>query len=1113
VQSLTALPQDICFTSGSTGIPKGAIISHANYASAVALQQKRLDFREFDRVFDFASYAFDAAWCNLIHALVIGGCLCIPSDEERKGDLPGALRKYKVNYAVLTPSVAWFPASELPDSLRTIHFGGEPLKAAMVKELSTRATVINAYGPAECSTVSTAVVTDPKDEDDPTIGTGLGACTWVVRSDGSDLVAIGEIGELWLEGPIVGQGYLREPEKTAAAFVESPSWLLRGCPSSLGSSGHSGRQGRLYRSGDLVRYGAEGSLHFVGRKDSQVKIRGQRVELGEIEYNLQRALTNEARMRNVQIVAEVLTPEGSSASTLVSFLFLANNRAPESDTIRATLHQALIGIEDRLTLLVPPYMVPSAFIPIEEVPMTATGKIDRLKLRDMGSKLYWHTFGPDSESQTSEIEIEPQTTIRKVWAEVLNLPINKISLDAKFTRLGGDSISAMQVVSRCRAKQIPISVADILKNQTIRKISRSIHFKKPKEKINHVKADEDKPFPLTPIQQVFFDNNPEGMNHYTLSYIVKLVRHTTIDELSAALLAIIERHSMLRARFRKRTEALGWEQFVAPPGPESFHLQHHVFQDRATMQLVVDERQASLDLINGPVFGVDVFDSVGEAQTLLMSAHHIVMDLVSWRILWHELSQYLSGRLQFQPLEISFQTWSHLQCEEGEKLQPQEVLPFQITSANLKYWDVTPEQLYFRDSLLNITKVDIEATSLLLGDSNDCFRTEIQDILLGTLIFCFSQIFPDRHPPTVFVEGHGRENISGMDDIDLSEVVGWFTSLHPVTISSRPGSSVLELIKLAKDIRKRMPRNGRPYFAARFYSEAGRKAFEKHKHAEVIFNYRGSFQQLEDANSIFQLEDRPDRNLMIPGDGPDYHRPSPIDINLVIQEGSLQVWTRSHRYMRNHDGIIRWANLYSETLGRIAHELAGLPTGCTLTDFPLLDISYDGLETLVTKQLNQMGITESLVQDIYPCTPMQEGILISSSLDRATYHTVSIWEAVVDGQPVSTQRLQKAWNVVSHLHAVFSTIFSTNPDTGRFVQVVLCQPNEAVLIEAPDSQSAVEYLQQMPQSKVSPSRPECFFTVCSGNQGDVACRLEMTHALMDALVRRIFYHFSYRAQH
>ncbi|KAI8952013.1 acetyl-CoA synthetase-like protein [Xylaria longipes] len=1088
----------ICFTSGSTSTPKGAIISHANYASAVALQQERLDFREFDRVFDFASYAFDAAWCNLIHALTIGGCLCIPSDEERKEDVAGALRKYKVNYAVLTPSVAWFPASELPGSLRTIHFGGEPLKAAMVKEFSSRVTVINAYGPAECSTVSTAVTTSASEDDDPTIGTGLGACTWVVRPDGFDLAALGEIGELWLEGPIVGQGYLHDPEKSAVAFVENPPWLLRGCPDSFESPGHSGRRGRLYRSGDLVRYAPDGSLCFVGRKDFQVKIRGQRVELGEIEHNLQRALSLDAGANNVQIIADVLTPDGSDTPTLVSFVFIGDKRQSQSDSVTAALRQALDGIEERLALLVPPYMIPSVFLPIEDVPMTPTGKIDRRKLREIGSKLYRAALDTTSESGTGEFRSGPQTNLREIWSEVLNLPVQNISLDAVFTRIGGDSISAMQVVSRCRARQMFVSVADIMKYKTIRKIIHSSSTKKPKSAGTDIKADETKPFSLTPMQQLFFDNNPEGVNHFTLSYIVKLVRPTTIAELSAALLSITKRHPMLRTRFRKRSKTLGWEQIIAPSGPESFHLESHVFQDRAAMQLVVDQRQTALDLERGPVFAVDVFDNKDNAQTLLMSAHHVVMDLVSWRILWYELSQYLTGTAPLQSPRISFPTWSLLQRLEGEKLRPQEVLPFDITAADFKYWDVAPDQLYFRDSVLNITHVDTATTSLLLGTSNDSFRTEIQDILLGTLIFCFCQIFPDRKPPTVFLEGHGREVVGGVSDIDLSEIIGWFTTLHPVSFG-KPKSSILELIKLAKDTRKRMPAKGRPYFAARYYSEAGKRAFETHKRAEVIFNYRGSFQQLEDANSLIRLEDRPDRDLMVPGDGPAYRRPSLVDINLVIQDGSLQVWTRSHRNMRKHDDIIRWVNLYPETLKMIAHELAGLPPRFTLADFPLLDVSYEGLDTLVLTQIQQMGVAESLVKDIYPCTPMQEGILISSGLDRATYHTVTVWKASAGDQPMSVQRLHEAWNAVSRAHTVFSTIFTTNPDSGRYVQVVLAQPNEAALVQAPGSELAAQHLLQMPQTKVLPSRPECFFTICSGTRGDVACRLEMTHALMDAL--------------
>ncbi|KAI8957437.1 acetyl-CoA synthetase-like protein [Daldinia sp. FL1419] len=1088
----------IVFTSGSTGTPKGAIISHANYASAVAIQQKGLDFREFDRVFDFASYAFDAAWCNFIHSIMVGGCLCIPSDEERKGDLAGALRKYQVNYAVLTPSVAWFPASELPTSLRTIHFGGEPLKAALIKKLSTNSTVINAYGPAECSTVSTAIVADPNDDDDPTIGTGLGACTWVTKLDGSDLVPIGEIGELWVEGPIIGQGYLRNPEVTARTFVENPEWLLRGCPSLSGIRGHTGRRGRLYRTGDLVRYRPDGNLEFVGRKDSQVKIRGQRVELGEIEYNLQRALTDEARARNVQILAEVIKPDGGDVSTLVSFLFMAVSSRVSAEDARPILRDALVGIEDRLFKFVPPYMIPSAFLPVEEVPMTPTGKVDRRRLRESGAKLYWQQLNAQPILEEKEEVSELEAKIRQVWSEVLNLPIRSISLDSAFTRLGGDSITAMQVVSRSRSQNISIKVADILKLQTVRLLARSSKPVQEKVNLDSAQTDESIAWSLTPIQQIFFDNNPQGVNHYTLSFIVKLVRHTTHQELLEALLALTTRHSMLRARFRKRAGESVWEQYIALAGPNAFLLKEHDFIDRSSTENVVRERQAGLDLENGPVFAVDVFNSPNEAQTLLMSAHHVVMDLVSWRIIWHELSQYLSGVTHLPPIQLSFQAWSRLQREEGEKLNPETVLPFDITPANFDYWGVKPGEVFFKDAALNLSVVDAEATTLLLGSSNDSFRTEVLDILVGTLIFSFAQTFPDRRPPPVFLEGHGREPVAGMDDFDLSEVVGWFTSIYPIELGGGPENSILDMIKFAKDVRSRVPGKGRPYFASRFYSGAGRKAFESHKRVELIFNYRGSFQQLEDAKSIIKLEDREDRNVFIPGDGADYQRPSLIDINLVVQEGKLHIFTSSHKHMRNHEAVLRWSDLYAKTLTSVAHELANLPARHTLADFPLLNISYAGLETLTT-QLESEGIKVAEVRDIYPCTPMQEGILISSSIGTASYHSVNIWQATSMDTTVSASRLKEAWDKVSRAHPVFSTVFSTNPDTGRYVQVVLNHFNKATILEAEDSETAAEHLSKIEGFKTSSSQPHCFFTICTGKKGDIACRLEMTHALMDAL--------------
>lgn len=1090
----------IVFTSGSTGTPKGAIISHANYASAVATQQKGLDFREGDRIFDFASYAFDAAWCNVIHCFMVGGCLCIPSDEERKGDLVGALRKYQPNYAVLTPSVAWFPASELPESLRTFHFGGEPLKAALVRELSTRSTVINAYGPAECSTVSTAIIADPKDSEDPTIGTGLGCLTWVTKIDGQDLVPIGETGELWLEGPIIGQGYLREPEKTATTFVKDPKWLLRGLPSTSHFKGHSGRSGRLYRTGDLVRYRPDGQLEFVGRKDSQVKIRGQRVELGEIEFNLQKALTEEAREENVQIMAEVIKPEGSNASTLVAFVFTAVSSGVPWSSGKDIIEQSLLGIEDRLEMFVPPYMIPSAFLPIEHVPMTPTGKVDRRRLRENASALYRQQIKSKSIPDEEQGDVSPvEITIRQVWSQVLNLPISNISLDAAFTRLGGDSITAMQVVSRCRAQNIAVKVADILKLQTIRVIAQSSKAVQEKVIVRHSSEDDGKPWPLTPIQQIFFNNNPNGVNHYTLSYIVKLERKTSFDELQNALLALVSRHSMLRARFGKTEDGSNWQQYVAQTNVDAFLLEEHEFVDQNLMQHIVDERQANLDLINGPVFAVDIFNAGNEPQTLLMSAHHVMMDLVSWRVVWHELGQLLSKR-PVQPLNLSFEIWSRLQRDEAEKLDPTSVLPFDVGSPNFKYWNVVPEDLFFGDSELNLSVVGEKATSLLLGSSNDAFGTEILDILVGALVYTFAQNFQDRQPPAVFLEGHGREPVAGMDDFDLSEVIGWFTSIYPVELALQRGNSIFESIKLAKDVRSKVPGKGRPYFASRFHSVAGKKAFESHAHPEIIFNYRGSFQQLEDANSMFKLEDRKDRNLLIPGDGAEYQRPSLIDMNLVVQEGKLQIWTRSHKKMRNHALVNQWINNYAETLDNVAGELAKLPPSHTLADFPVLNISYAGLKTLITKQLeDEQGVDSASIKDIYPCTPMQEGILLSTNIGAASYHTVSVWEAISPGARVTVPRLKLAWETMARSHPVFCTVFSTNTDTGRFVQVVLDRPNQAISCEAEDNETAVQHLAQMPGFRARSSQPQCFFTICIDKEHRVACRLDMTHALMDAL--------------
>ncbi|KAG5205924.1 hypothetical protein GTR04_6758 [Trichophyton interdigitale] len=417
-------PSDILyvvFTSGSTGTPKGVINTHRGLCSAITYQQKALGFSQTSRVFDFASYAFDAAWCNLLHAFTVGGTLCIPSQDERENDLAGCIEKYDVTTVDFTPSVARFLGPAVLSRLSTLILGGEAVLPSDAHLAGDDTTIINVYGPAECT--PTATLSNITKATAIDIGRGAGACTWIVDPDDpSSLVPVGTVGELWLEGPLVGGGYLNDPEKTASAFVQNPPWLQHGLPAQHGQPGCPGRTGRLYRTGDLVQYLEDGSLVFVGRKDNQVKIRGQRVELGEVEQNVLGGLFLDSQVHNVnitktQVTAETIRPEGSNGAILVAFVTLVFEGDTEitEDLHTSAVKKATSGLSDRLAERLPVYMVPTSYIPILDLPMTATGKTDRKKLRSTGEYL-WLKYRSDSDSDESTDSLNGvESTLQKVW--------------------------------------------------------------------------------------------------------------------------------------------------------------------------------------------------------------------------------------------------------------------------------------------------------------------------------------------------------------------------------------------------------------------------------------------------------------------------------------------------------------------------------------------------------------------------------------------------------------------------------------------------------------------------------------------------------------------------
>ncbi|KAI0149570.1 acetyl-CoA synthetase-like protein [Xylariaceae sp. FL1272] len=272
-------PIYVAFTSGSTGTPKGAIITHANLASALVHQKEALNITSESRMYDFCSYSFDVSICNIFATLTAGGCLCVPNELDRQNRLAESIASLRANTIDLTPSVSQLLRPEQVPSLKQIIFGGEELRVEHVTPWWNKVRIVSLYGPCECTPNSTINSHPASPDEAVSMGKGIGLNTWIVDPENHDslLPSIGAVGELLLEGPLVGSGYLNEPEKTAAALID-PVWLAQGY-----SSEYPGRRGRLYKTGDLVRYNQDGSLVFVGRRDNQVKVRGQRIELGEIE--------------------------------------------------------------------------------------------------------------------------------------------------------------------------------------------------------------------------------------------------------------------------------------------------------------------------------------------------------------------------------------------------------------------------------------------------------------------------------------------------------------------------------------------------------------------------------------------------------------------------------------------------------------------------------------------------------------------------------------------------------------------------------------------------------------------------------------------------------------
>ena len=1091
----------LIWTSGTTGEPKGTMIQHRSYCSGAKAHGPAMLIVPESRVLQFAAHTFDASLVEILTTLMTGGVVCIPSEEDRMNDIALVINHLRVNCAILTPSFIDFVNPNDVPGLKTLVLAGEAMRRSHLKRW-THINLVNGYGPSEASVAAVVNSCVTASTSPANIGYATGVYVWVVDiTNHQKLVPIGSIGELVIQGPSIASGYYNDVDKTKSVFMNNVHWIRT----------EDDKKWRCYKTGDLVRQNLDGTLDFIGRKDTQVKVHGQRVELGEIEHHL----TAHVLVSN----GVVLFPKlGLFKDRLISVLSLSST-AKAHDPKRS--FQLLDGhaeersvIHDCLVAQLPTHMVPTVSVVVESMPFLASGKLDRKAITTwvecISDETYrqiielpeFETYGTNRSSSAAS---EVKTKLRDAWSHVLNLPVESMPFDRSFMSLGGDSITAMQVKGYCAKQNIEVGVQDVLRSKSI--VTLSQHAR-TLERMDRQEEVLEQPFQLSPIQDMFFKLPDQGQGHFNQSFFLRVARKTTKAALKVALDTIVRHHSMLRARFTKPRDKHSWQQRITNDVAASYRLKVHGLSNTENRDMAIANSQVCLDLVSGPVFAADLFDGTEkdeEEQFLFLVGHHLVIDLVSWRVILEDLEELLlNPGTSLAERSTSFQTWCQLQLEQSQRMPIKMAFPMNsVPPGNFQYWGMSGKVNTYGNVAFESFEVNREMTSILLNQCHEALRTETVDILIASLIHSFGSSFEDRPPPAIFNEGHGREP-SGMA-VDLSRTVGWFTAMYPVHVGG--SHDLVETLKLVKDFRRKVPDNGRPYFASRCLTKEGGELFQQHWPLEVTFNYLGQYQQLERQGALLQPVNTMAGETRGAGRTTDVGANTPrfglFEISAVIAQGKLRFAFTFNKHMMHQDKIRDWISKCEETLCEMVTVISDREPEVTPGDFPLLSLTYDHLEVMTREKLPALGIDNiDVIEDIYPCSSMQEGILISQA-KSASFYAVQVVHRLnhPPNLPAEADKLARAWQQVVDRHPCLRTVFieSVSNDDSLYDQVVL--KNVAATISHIDCSSERYALQVLGKQDTRPYGNNGHlphrFTVCKISDGEALCKLEISHAIMD----------------
>ncbi len=917
----------LIYTSGSTGTPKGVMVEQDGMLNNILFKLKSLEMTADDVVAQTASQCFDISVWQFLAALLCGGRVHIVPDGVAHDPTALLYHLDKAGITIVEPVPAVLQGllaveGDVPAlaGIRWVLPTGEALSSVLSRRWFARYPTIplmNVYGPAECSDdVATHAMCSPQDDADRPvpIGRPIPGLRLYILNRHLAPVPVGTAGELCIGGVGVGRGYLRNPKRTAAAFVPDPFGSDEGA--------------RLYRTGDLARYRKDGTIEFVGRVDHQVKIRGYRIEPGEIEARL-------LEQRGVLEAVVMAREDQPGQRRLVAYVTPDGPEALDTQEVRRRLQDVL-----------PDYMIPSSFVVLNTLPRTANGKIDRRALPM-----------PDLAGQAERSYVPPGTpaeaALAKIWQDVLGLP--KVGTQENFFELGGDSIVSLQVIAKAKQAGLLLSPRQIFQHQTVAELAAVAG----REAVVALEAEQGAvtgEAPLTPIQCAFFELPLVNPHHWNQSVLLEAKEPLVASALETAVAALIAHHDVLRLRF-VQTES-GWCQSHAPipqgPFVRGVNLSGLSESDRrASFEAQATHWQGSLNISEGPLVRVVWFEmGKGSSDRLLIVVHHLAVDGVSWRILLEDLQTLYRQAVENLPIHVppkttSFRQWSERLRRYGET----EVMSDPSSAVWLTEDEERPVVLPVDDPTGSNREAAAETLTLSLDERNTqallqevsaAYGTQINDLLLTALAQTLGR-WTGLDRVTIDLEGHGREDL--FPELDISRTVGWFTSVFPVTLDAMNSGSQGEALKTVKEYLRQIPRHGIGYGIVRYLTKGGLSA-KKHPapRVQVGFNYLGQFDAVATDESAFVL------SAESVGNEHDFRNPMEyeLDINASVVNGRLEVmWTYSRERYRSHTITSLAMGYLKDLQGLIAHCLSADAGGYTPSDFPNVELEQDALDAIL----------------------------------------------------------------------------------------------------------------------------------------------------------------------